>query len=312
MKKKLIIVLVGIILLIVELLMYFKPIDITKVFNKSEKENEETETSTAQAEIKTIVKTISKTGEITSNTEEKIGLYLSYYLSEIYFEQNQYINAGENILKYTNGTYLEAPYNCVITEMNVPEINGICTSKDSITIKGTDTLLSTLTVDEDDLEEVSVGQEAEITIPALNNKTYSGYVTNVSNTAIYSSNGSKFEVTVEFGNDGEVMIGMTGNTQVILNKVENVVVVPTEAVETNNGISTVIVVKDDETSETRTVEIGLSNNAYTEIKTGISEGETIKINKDLTSTNTKTSGNNGQLRENEMNFGRNQSSKNTR
>lgn len=58
-------------------------------------------------------------------------------------EEDDTVKKGENILKHTNGTYLVAPYDSVITEM--------------------------------------------------------------SNTA---SNG-KFTVTVEFDNDGDVMLGMT-------------------------------------------------------------------------------------------------------
>lgn len=91
---------------------------------------------------------------------------------------------------------------------------------------------TTLTVDEDNLDIIYVGQEAQITISALNNKVYTGYVTNISTTASYSSNGSKFTVTVEFENDGEILVGMTGKIEVILEKAENVVAVPVEAVET--------------------------------------------------------------------------------
>lgn len=170
------------------------------------------------AETKTTGNTISNTGEIKSNTEETLNLHTTYYLSEVYAKENQYINKGENILKYTNGTYLTAPYNLVVTELNIPNENEIITSKHSISVKGTDILQTSLTIGEDDLNKIKVGQEAQISISALNNKEYTGYVTNISNTGNYSSNGSKFTVVVEFENDGEILIGMTGKTKVILEK----------------------------------------------------------------------------------------------
>ena len=36
-------------------------------------------------------------------------------------EEDDTVKKGENILKYSNGTYLVAPYDCVITEINIPE-----------------------------------------------------------------------------------------------------------------------------------------------------------------------------------------------
>ena len=156
-------------------------------------------------------------------------------------------------------------------------MGAIFTSKHSITVTGTDTLKTTLTVDEDDLDTVYVGQEAQITISALDGKVYTGYVTNVSTTATYSSNGSKFTVTVEFENDGEILIGMTGKTEVILEKAENVVVVPVEAVETKNKISYVTVVNKNGTTNEVQVETGISNDAYIEIKSGLSVGDVVQI-----------------------------------
>ncbi len=62
-----------------------------------------------------------------------------------------------------------------------------------------------LSVDETIVNEFYLGQEVEITISALDDKEYTGYITSISNTA---SNG-KFTIVCEFENDGEIRIGMT-------------------------------------------------------------------------------------------------------
>lgn len=277
MRKKIIIIIILIMVFIIETILYINPNFIDNIKNTENASSEETNKVEVTAEIKTIMNTISKTGEIKSNTEENLNLHTSYYLSEVYVQENEYIAKGENILKYTNGTYLTAPYNLVVTSLNLPDVGLIFTSKHSISVKGTDTLQTTLTVDEDDLDIVYVGQEAQITISALNNKVYTGYVTNISTTASYSSNGSKFTVTVEFENDGEILIGMTGKTEVILEKAENVVAVPIEAVETENKISYVKIINADKTVEQVQVETGISNDAYIEIKSGVKEGDILQI-----------------------------------
>ena len=94
-------------------------------------------------------------------------------------EEDDTVKKGENILKYTNGTYLVAQYDSVITEMSK-------------------------------ISSVSLGQSASVSISAFEDKTLEGVVTNISSTA---STG-KFTVTVEFDNDGDVMLGMTADIKI--------------------------------------------------------------------------------------------------
>ena len=277
MKKKIIIIIILAIIFIVETILYIKPDFIDNMNDSNNASGNDTNLIETTAEVKTIMNTISKTGEIKSNTAETLNLHTSYYLGEVFAQENQYIAKGENILKYKNGTYLTAPYNLVVTSLNLPNVGEILSSKHSISVKGTDTLQTTLTVSEENLDIVYVGEQAQITISALNNKVYTGYVTNISNTASYSANGSKFTVTVEFQNDGEILIGMTGKTEVILEKAENVVAVPVEAVETENRMSYVTIINEDGLAEQVQVETGISNDAYVEIKSGVKEGEKIQI-----------------------------------
>ena len=290
--KRILIIIVLILIMIALTISYYNPKIWTQVASKfsgktktssSSTSESSTTTENVEAETKTIMNTISSSGEIKTTFEEKLELHTTYYFSEIYVEKNQYIEAGTKILKYTNGTYLTAPCNCVVTEINIPDSGSLCTSQHYITIEGTDTLTTTVSVSEDKLSKVSIGQEAQITVEALN-KTYTGYVTNINSTATYSSSGSKFAVTIEFQNDSKALIGMTGKTDIILEKAENAVVVPTEAVTTSNGTKTVTVVKSDGTTEKTKVETGISNDAYIVIKSGITSGTTVQITKTTSTT----------------------------
>ena len=134
----------------------------------------------------------------------------------------------------------------------------------------------TVKVDEEDLSKISVGQEANITIEALE-KTVTGYVTNVGNTATYSSSGSKFSVTVEFENDGTILLGMSAKCEVILEKAENVIAIPEEAVQENGDQSYVIVKDSNGNTSNVQIETGIENDAYIEVKSGLNEGDTVLI-----------------------------------
>ena len=155
--------------------------------------------------------TLSSNSEVKSALTENIELHTTYYLSEVYVEENQFVEKDGNILKYTNGTNLTAPYDCYITELNIPETKGQCLNNHYIQVESTNMLSVSMQVDETQIGKVSIGKEATIEVTAIDKK-YVGYVTNVGSIA---SNG-KFEVTIEFENDGNTMVGMTSKVEMTI------------------------------------------------------------------------------------------------
>ena len=155
--------------------------------------------------------TLKSNGEIKSALVEKIEPHASYYLEEVYVEENQFVSKGSNILKYTNGTYLTAPYDCIITKLNLPEENEKILNTHYVEVSSNNVLLVSINVDESKINKVSVGAEAKIEVTTLE-KEYTGHVTNVASTA---SNG-KFKVTIEFENDGSIKLGMTASVQMTI------------------------------------------------------------------------------------------------
>lgn len=155
--------------------------------------------------------TIKSNSEIKSALIEKIEPHASYYLEEVYAQENQFVQKGENILKYSNGEYLTAPYDCSITEINLSDIEGKLLNSHYIEISSINMLAINMKIDEDKINEMKVGKEAEITV-TTSDKEYIGYVTKVSSTA---SNG-RFDITIEFENDGNIKLGMTAKVKITL------------------------------------------------------------------------------------------------
>lgn len=205
--KKIIVIIILLIILIGIIVAYVSDDSSTDLTQMSEEFGQITQkTESTQTKNNTNkTTTISSTGEISSALEDNIELHATYYFEKIYVEQNEYIEQGEKIVEYTNGTYLLAPYDCVVTEINVPEEEGKCTNQHYITVKSTNMLKMSLRIDETQINDVQIGQEASLYVSTLN-KTYTGYITNISSTA---SNG-RFTVVCEFENDGNIKIGMTG------------------------------------------------------------------------------------------------------
>lgn len=151
---------------------------------------------------------ISQSAEVSSALTENLELHATYYFSEIYVEEKQQVSKGENILQYTNGQYLKAPYDCIITKISVPDSGNQCTNKHYIQISSINNLQISLKVSEEKIDQISLGDEAQIDITAVD-KTFKGTVVDISSTA---SKGY-FTVTIEFENDGNVKLGMTANVK---------------------------------------------------------------------------------------------------
>ena len=177
----------------------------------SESQNKEEGGSQKNKIQKEQTTTLSSNSEVKSALTENIELHTTYYLSEVYVEENQFVEKDGNILKYTNGTNLTAPYDCYITELNIPETKGQCLNNHYIQVESTNMLSVSMQVDETQIGKVSIGKEATIEVTAIDKK-YVGYVTNVGSIA---SNG-KFEVTIEFENDGNTMVGMTSKVEMTI------------------------------------------------------------------------------------------------
>ena len=152
--------------------------------------------------------TLKQSSEVESALIEKIEPHASYYLEEVCVEENQRVEKGANLLKYTNGTYLTAPYDCSVTELNLPEKEGKIMNSHYVEISSNNVLSVTINVDETNINKINIGQEAKIKVATLE-KEYTGYVTNIASTA---SNG-KFKIKIEFENDGNIKLGMTANIE---------------------------------------------------------------------------------------------------
>lgn len=217
MKHKKIIIALSIIILIVIIVVCF--IVFSKKGNAMQRPNMENmqwqdKVKTGELENRTQknqTTTLNENSEITSAISENIELHATYYLSEVCVEEKQYVEKGANILKYTNGTYLTAPYDCYIVELNLPEIEGKCLNSHYVQIESKNMLSVSMKVDETQINNMDIGKEATIEVTAIDKK-YTGYITHIGSIA---TNG-KFDVTIEFENDGNVMIGMTAGVEITI------------------------------------------------------------------------------------------------
>lgn len=281
MKKKIIITIFIIIILTVLMIIFVK---------KENSSEEEVTYKDVKVSTTTIENSITSEGEVTSDTIT-LSLNTYKYFSKMYYKVGDFVKKGTKILKYTNGTYYKAPYDLVIVGYNLPDSKEKIRSNNNIQVKKTGSLKMTLSIDETEINKVSVGDTAEITLNAYEDKTYTGKITFINWIGNYTNSGTKYTATVEFTNDGNVKLGMSGNVKIIIEKKEKVISVPIEAIQTKDNKKYVVVVNEDGTTTDTFVETGISSSAYVEIESGLTGNETIRMIETSTEKNTFGRGN---------------------
>lgn len=249
------------------------------------KQQESTKTVKTEEKVSTqnIKKTITSSGSVASKETEKLSLSTSKYFESMCVEVDDTISKGDKILKYSNGTYLKADKDCVIISTNLPTTGNKATSSNYVEVSYLDTLIIDLSINENEISNVEVGQEVEISLTADETKTFTGKITKINSVGTYSNSGTTFSATVEFKNDGNVKLGMSVSCTIIIKEEKDVISVPIDAVYTNSdGNKYVVKVNLDGTTEEVIVETGIANEKYVQITSGLTTGDTIQIETEIT------------------------------
>jgi RND family efflux transporter MFP subunit len=186
---------------------------------------------------------------------------------------------------------IKAPADGIVSAVSIVP-NVVAPSGAAIELQ-TDPLEVVASVAETDRPKLKAGQAASLTITALG-QTVTGHVVSISPTASTGGQSSvvSYPVTVVLDQTPTgSAIGMTADVTITINQAAGVVAVPTAAVTTTAaGASTVRVVAADGSTEVRSVEIGLVSRTFTEIKSGITAGETVVIGTASSRTGTTNQG----------------------
>lgn len=229
---------------------------------------------------------------MTSRTAEKL---MRNYKDALDKAQES-VESAQSKLESTQDNYdnytITAPISGQVITKNFKVGDNITKNTSSTTTLATIYDLSSLTfkmsIDELDIQSVKVGQKVTVTADAFEGQTFSGTVTNVSLESTYSNGVSTYPVTVTMDEEGNLLPGMNVDGVITLEEANDVLTIPVDALMRGNQVY----IKDDSVKEQNgpvpagfkavEVETGLTNDSYVEIKSGLSEGDTVYVAKSST------------------------------
>jgi HlyD family secretion protein len=141
-----------------------------------------------------------------------------------------------------------------------------------------------VSVDELDINNVSVGQTASLAIDAITDKTFEGTVESVSQIGVTSNGVTNYTVVINVASDALLKVGMNATATIVIEKHTGVLLMPISALNTMMGKSYVwlytgsLPTDSSQNPGTRTeVTTGLSNDNYVEIASGLTADDQVVV-----------------------------------
>lgn len=154
------------------------------------------------------------------------------------------------------------------------DIDGIAV----VTMSPDVSMLVHINVDEADILSLEKGQIAQVTIDSVGGEPLSGLVTDIDKTANSSSGVTTYSTEITFAKGRGMLSGMSADVVINIQGNENVLIVPADAIHKTSAGAFVYTSYDEETKlfgGMVPVEVGISNDDFVEIRSGLDEGTTV-------------------------------------
>lgn len=206
---------------------------------------------------------------------------------------------------------VRAPFDGIIAKINIQEHEDVSSGTAAITMLSSKKIAE-ISLNEMDVAQIKVGQKVTLALDAIPNLTLSGTVVEVDTLGTTSQGVVTYGVKIAFdAQDERIKPSMSVTTNIITNAKAETLLVPTSAIKTQGDITMIDVVAETAPEvqnmgsgpltttlktapERKTIEIGLANDEYTEVVSGLSEGDIIvtrTVKQSATSNTQNQSGN---------------------
>ena len=199
---------------------------------------------------------------------------------------NALLTAQENL----NNCYVRAPFSGTVAKINVTKGNSVSNGAALITFISKGKIIN-VSLNEVDISKVKIGDSVNLTFDALPELTLTGKVVEVDAVGTVTSGVVNYNVKISFDDEtGQVKPGMTASASIITEAKTDVLLVPNSAVK-SAGESYYVEVPELPVEESllsntkgiiltggiqkKAIEIGLANDFYTEVISGLIENEQV-------------------------------------
>jgi multidrug efflux pump subunit AcrA (membrane-fusion protein) len=174
-----------------------------------------------------------------------------------------------------DSTIVRSPVAGTVAEILVSVGDLVGPSTSIASVADTDPMVLSVAVNENDVPSIKTGQTAIVEPTAYTDAQLTGVITHVDLHATTSNNVSVFAATIEVPNkDGKLLWGMNADATISVVSLKNVLTLPSSAVKTSNGASTVTILRGGQ-QVSWDVQTGATDGTRTQILAGLDEGQEV-------------------------------------
>lgn len=244
----------------------------------------------ATAEKKDLLMKVTVAGTVVPNKRTVFNPPYTGYVRKLFVKVGEKITAGSPVVSLAQTPSgsdvpfpMRAPFSGTVVQIQKSEGEYVEEKGENISIVRIDDLSHLFVVSEvpeSDIGRIRIGQEVMIKVNSILDRSYKGEIKEIMLAAKEkkewrrSGDGVEFEVRIEIKDiDEKIRPGMSSIVDIITDKRERVLALQQEFVE-KNGTSYQVTLQD---GKKRTVEVGAQNSELFEIKSGLKEGEKVKM-----------------------------------
>lgn len=239
-------------------------------------------TKTLEAEV--LQEYLTMNGNVQANNTISVYPEIGGKITKVYVTLGSNVKRGDLIAEIdpsTPGTYYEvspvyAPISGTITALPLTVGTSVNTSTAVAQIGNISQLQIQSNVPERDIAVLENGLKADVSLVAYKNEIFSAHVIRVS--PIVDEVSRTKEIYLAFDtDDSRINAGMYSKIKLYTRTHENAIVIPYDAVLTQDNQTYVYIVQDDSSVTVRNVELGVNVDGDVEILSGLSFGEKVVV-----------------------------------
>ena len=273
------------------------------------------EVAIAKMQVEADEMTLAQAEEDLSEVAEDVAvkeLQLTLSQGKLEDAQKALLDAQEEVNEAkSKSPIIVAPFIGFITKVNVEGGDEVLTGTVAVQLADPNKFEADILVSEMDIMQVKLGGEAWVQVDAMPEMSLPAKVTHISPTATIQSGVVNYQVKVELespetiqqerqqaqggqqrqmptaiAEDFQLREGLTVTVSILVDERVDVLLVPNAAITSHGGKMYVQVMSLDGTTEERVIQTGISDWQYTEVTSGLSEGEQVVVPKNTTTTPT--------------------------
>ncbi len=224
-----------------------------------------------------ISNSMSFSGSIGVVNSETMTAEAAAMVRKIYVAEGDSVVMGDKLMRLSDGELFKADFDGEVNEVSVAEGDEVSANASLVQIVDFTNLQVSMRVDEYSVSNLTVGETCTVAVTALD-QSFDSTITHINRISSGGNATAYYTVTSEFRGTEKVLPGMQVTVTIPEEEANDVVILNKDALSFTSGNSAFVLTKDENGDMEQTqVGLGVDNDNYVEITSGLNEGDTVYV-----------------------------------